>query len=152
MTLSFSLLRNQARPSFTLIKNGRIWDVRTQKLLRLWSTLNEHNPPTSGLTIVGFKQAKKREAQGQSVTLFQSGRQIGRVPLKGQKTEVLPGQLGHITVRIENGRAWISESSCRHQICKLSPPVSLTRERIICAPNHFLLEVQGDGSIDTVIG
>ncbi len=152
MTISFSLLQNQARPSFALIKNGRIWDVRTQKLLRLWSTLNEHNPSTSGLTIVGFKQAKKREAQGQAVILFQNGRQIERVPLKGQKTEVLPGRLGDITLRIENGRAWISESSCRHQICRLSPPVSLTGERIICAPNHFLLEVQGGGSVDTVIG
>ncbi len=152
MTISFTSLQNQARPSFALINNGRIWDVRTQRLHRLWTTLNEHNPPTTGLTILGFKQTKKREARGQAVTLFQNGRLIGRTPLTGRKTEVLPGRLGDITLRIENGRAWISESSCRHQICRLSPPVSLTGERIICAPNHLLLEVQGDGSVDTVIG
>ena len=29
-----------------------------------------------------------------------------------------------------------------------APPVSLAGERIICAPNHFLLEIHGSRSID----
>ncbi len=33
-----------------------------------------------------------------------------------------------------------------------TPPVFLAGERIICAPNHFLLEIHGSHSIDTVIG
>ena len=152
ITVSFSLLQNPARPSFTLIKNGRIWDVRTQKLRSLWMSLNNQNPPSSGLTVVGFKQATAGMSPGSSVILFQSGSRIAQLPLSGQRTEILPARLGNVTLRIENSRAWISESSCRHQICRLSPPVSLTGERIICAPNHFLLEVQGDGSVDTVIG
>jgi len=152
LAISFSLLQNPAKPSFTLIKDGRIWDVRAQKLRSLWLSLYNQNPPSSGLTIVGFKQTTKGTSRGRAVTLFQNGSRLAQLPLSGRRTEVLPARLGNVTLRIEDGRAWISESSCRHQICRLSPPVSLTGERIICAPNHFLLEVHGDGSVDTVIG
>lgn len=152
LTVSFSLLQNSAQPSFTLIKSGQIWDVRTQNLRNLWMSLQNQTSPSSGLTIVGFAQSKTALARGRAVTLFRNGSQIAQIPLAGRKTEVLPAHLGNITLNIDHGRAWISESSCRHQICRLSPPVSLTGERIICVPNHFLLEVQGPGSVDTVIG
>lgn len=152
MTVSFSLLQQPTQPSFTLIKNGRIWDVRTPRLHRLWTALNHQHPATSGLTIIGFQHANTNIPRGRAVALFRDGRQIKRFPLSGRQTEVLPARLGKLTLRIENGRAWLSESSCRQKICRLSPPISLPGERIICAPNHVLLEVQGEGAVDTVIG
>jgi hypothetical protein len=152
MTISFSLLQQPARPSFTLIENGRIRDVRTRTLRDLWTALNRQFPATSGLTIFGFSRARAKAPQGRTVAMFQNGQQTKMFPLSGQRTEVFAARQGNLTLRIKDDRAWISESSCRHQVCRLSPPISLTGERIICAPNHVLLEVQGGGGVDTVIG
>ncbi|MGD8534841.1 MAG: NusG domain II-containing protein, partial [Candidatus Aminicenantes bacterium] len=44
------------------------------------------------------------------------------------------------------------EASCHQKICLSHPPVSQAGERVICAPNNFLLEIQGTGLVDTVIG
>jgi hypothetical protein len=55
-------------------------------------------------------------------------------------------------VRVESGSARVVESPCLHQICRNTPPISLSGERVICAPHHFLLEIQGPSGLDTVIG
>jgi hypothetical protein len=46
----------------------------------------------------------------------------------------------------------VVESPCRHQICRCTPPILVPGERIICAPNHLFLEIQGAPGLDTVIG
>ena len=46
----------------------------------------------------------------------------------------------------------VDQSCCRNKICVATAPVALAGERIICAPNHFLLEIEGTPFVDTVIG
>jgi hypothetical protein len=104
------------------------------------------------LTLASFKKRKSGISAGEFVSIYKDGRRIEMFPLKESLSKSFRAGRDKITVRLEGGKAWVSESSCRHKICLSSPPVSLAGERIICAPNHFLLEIQGRHSIDTSIG
>lgn len=152
LTLSFVHLRNKAFPSFTLVRGGRIWDIRSRKLHSLWREMNENHKPSSSLTIVSFKNRQSDLFSGEFVSVYKDGRKIEMVPLEENFTKSFRAKGGKITLRVDGGKAWVSESPCRHKICLYSPPVSLAGERIICAPNHFLLEIKGSHSIDTAIG
>lgn len=152
ISLSFRLLQHAVQPSFSLVKNDRIWDIRSQKLYSLWKHLNSCGSPSRSLTVVTLAKNSPSRFLGDSVAIFQSGKLIDRLPSAGRRNETYRTPSGVIRVHTENKSAWISDSPCRHRICLLSPPVSLAGERIICAPNHFVLEIQGSRAVDTVIG
>ncbi len=152
LALSFSHLQNKALPSFTLVKDGRIWDIRTRKLLSFWREINKNHSLSSCLTIASFKSRLTDFSVGKYVTVYNHGLQAETLSLGKDLTKSFQARGGRIVVQVKDGKAWISESSCRHKICLYSPPVSLAGERIICAPNNFLLTIEGRRSIDTVIG
>jgi hypothetical protein len=152
LSFSFSHLRHKASPSFTLLKEGRICDIRSQKLYPHWRDMNTNHEPSSCLTIASLKNNPAGHTARESVSIYKNGRKVEVLSLKKNTTQTFRTQDGKVTARIEDGKAWVSESSCRHKICLYSPPVSLAGERIVCAPNHFLLEIQRSGSIDTIIG
>jgi len=152
LCFSFSRLRHKALPSFTLVRDGRIWDIRFQKLDSLWREMKKNRKLSSCLTIASFKKTRLDLQAGKYVSIYKDGRRIERVSLDEYFARSFNTLRGKITARVKDGKAWVSESSCRQKICIYSPPVSLAGERIICAPNHFLLEIQGTHTIDTVIG
>jgi hypothetical protein len=152
LTLSSCQLRHKALPSFTLIKEGNIWDARAQKLYYLWKEMNERYKPSSCVTIASFQKRKFSLSPGEFVSISKDGRVVERFSLKNNFSGSFKTKRGKVEVMVKEGRAWVAQSSCRHKICVDSSPVSLAGERIICAPNHFLLEIQGARSIDTVIG
>lgn len=152
LILSFSHLRHKALPSFTLVRNERIQDIRSRSLLSLWRKMNEEHEPSSCLTIASLKRTPLSHASGKFVSVYRDGQKVETLPLTENIVRAYPTPRGRITARIEDGKAWLTESSCRHEICLHSPPVSLPGERIICAPNHFLLEIQRTRWVDTVIG
>jgi len=152
LALSFCDLRRKALPSYTLVKEGNIWDVRARRLHTLWKEMNEKYKPSSCLTVASFQKRKSSIAHGEFVSIYTDGRMRERFPLKEDFTGSFRTKRGNVEVMVEDARAWVAGSSCRHKICLYSSPVFLTGERIICAPNHFLLEIQGARSIDTVIG
>jgi len=152
LSLSFFHLQQRAIPSFTLVKKGKIWDVRARKLYSLWKEMNESHHPSSCLTVATFKKRRPFISSGEFVSIYCVGRRIERFSLKENISRSFRLNRGKIEVRVKGGKAWVSNSSCRQKICLYSSPVSLAGERIICAPNHFLLEIQGGHSIDTAIG
>ncbi len=151
LNISFRTLEQPARPSFTLIKDGRIWDVRSWRLRSLWQEMAAESATSSLLTIASLKRGASKRASGEIITVFLDGHRKETLALKENRRKSYHSHSGRITVQIADGSARITESTCRHKICSYSPPISLPGERIICAPNHFFLEVQG-GTIDTVIG
>jgi hypothetical protein len=151
MTLSFSHLRQKTLPSFTLIKEGKIWDIRSRKLYSLWRKMNK-SQQTSSLTIASFRSKHSPPISGEYVSIYQDGRKVEMISLRKDVTKSYKARRGEITLRVKNGKAWVSESPCRQKICLHSPPVSMAGERIICAPNHFLLKIKGSPYIDTSIG
>lgn len=152
LALSFSHLQNKALPSFTLVKDGRIWDIRTQRFLSLWQEINRNHRPSSCLTVASFKSSPMDFSAGKYVTIYNHGQQEETFSLGKDRTKSFQARGGWITVQVKDGKAWISDSPCHHKICLYSPPVSLVGERIICAPNNFLLTIEGRRLIDTVIG
>lgn len=152
LALSFSHLQRKALPSFTLVKDGRIWDIRTRKLLSLWQEMTRTHRPSSCLTTVSIKSRPADSFAGKYITVNNHGRQADTLYLGKNLTKFFQARGGRIVVQVRDGKAWISDSSCRHKVCLHSPPISLAGERIICAPNNFLLTVEGSRSIDTVIG
>ncbi len=152
LTLSFSFLHKKTLPSFTLIREGRIWDIRSRKLHSLWREINKNHMPSSCLTVASFKSRQSRPLSGDYVSVYKDGRKEEMISLAENITKSYRTRGGKITLRVEGRKTWVSESPCRHKICLSSPPISLAGERIICAPNHFLLEIQGFRYIDTSIG
>lgn len=152
LVFSFSHLQKKADPSFTLVKEGKIWDIRSRHLAALWLKMKRDNNPSSLLTVASFKQKNISFRSGQYASIYKDGRKIDRISLKKKTSRIYATDKGRVAVRIEDGEAWVSKSSCRHKICCFSPPVFLAGERIICAPNHFLLEIDGSPLVDTSLG
>lgn len=151
LSLSSSRLRTDVRPSFTLAREGRVWDTRIRKLHSLWKELglSRHS---SLLTTVSVRNQPSSLARGETAVLLINGRRILELSLHSDCTRSYRTKRGRITVKVEKGKARVAESSCRHKICVHCPPVSHPGERIICAPNRFVLEIDGLGTVDTIIG
>lgn len=151
LKIFFRTLQQPARPSFTLVKEGKIWDVRSWNLRSLWQEMAQNHTPSSFLTVASLTKQNSRKNPGEIVTVYMNGQKRESFPLKKDLQRSYDARLGRISVRVTNGSARVADSYCRHKVCLYSPSVSLSGERIICAPNHFLLEVVGD-AVDTVIG
>jgi hypothetical protein len=152
LTLSFRGLQHPAPPSFTVVRAGKILDIRRKKLFSLWKELNHKNPRSTGMTIAALQARQSGSTPGTSVRIYHNGQMVEEASLKKDHVQTFWTERGNVTLKIEQGKALIPSSSCRHKICCSAPPVSISGERIVCAPNHFLLEVQGAGSLDTIIG
>jgi hypothetical protein len=151
-TLAFRPLQRPMAPSFTLVRAGKILDIRTKDLLSLWQGMNKSYALSSVLTIVSRQTNPLGTALGDSVRIYAGGRVVEEISLKKDLIKTFRAKQGEISLKIDQGKAFILSSSCRHKICCSVPPVSFSGERIVCAPNHFLLEVLGPSTIDTIIG
>ena len=152
LALSFHLLQHAAPPSFTLVRDGKILDIRTKHLFAIWKKMSENGLPSSCLTIASLPSRIPGNSAGRLVRIVHNGREVEQMALNKNQVQTFWAELGKITVKIEQGKASIPSSSCRHKICCSAPPVSIAGERIVCAPNHFLLDVRGSSSVDTIIG
>jgi hypothetical protein len=152
LLLSFSPLHKKVPPSFALVKEGRIWDIRSRKLLSLWREMNKNHQPSSCLTTASFKNRKHHPFSGKFVSVYREGRRTEIISLEENVTRSYISGGGKLKFRVNDRKVWVLESSCRHKICLSSPPISLAGERIICAPRHFMLEIKGSPYIDTAIG
>jgi hypothetical protein len=147
---SFHRLEQKTFPSLTLVTAGRIRDIRS------WMSASGRYPKKAGLsasllTIVSYPGSQAPKAAGKAVSLYKNGEKILQLPLGEDSIQKIPTNKGPLIVRVAGRRAWIEESPCRNKICVSTPPVFLAGERVICAPHHFLLEIQGP-TVDTVIG
>ena len=151
MTLTSSRLYGPALPSFTLAREGKVWDLRTRRLRSLWTEMNGQGQ-SSKLTVVSFHSRPAELISGKAVSLYKSGKKVKAVSLRQSSSLSFRTKDGRITVNVNEGKAWVEESSCRHKICVNCPPAAYAGERIICAPNQFMLTVDGLSSVDTIIG
>lgn len=147
---SFHHLGQKTPPSLTLVREGRIHDIRSW-ISRLGPDSIKKGSPASLLTVVSFPDHQIPEAAGTRISLYKNGEKILQLPLDTNATQRVPTKEGPLIVRIAGRKARIVQSPCRNKICVSTPPVFLAGERIICAPHHFLLEIQGR-TVDTVIG
>lgn len=150
-SLSLNRLDHHVDPSFALAKEGKICDLRRRNLASLWMQMKRSQGSSSLLTVVSLNSSLPRLG-GRFISVYQNGYKIDTLDLgKNIQKSFFPTR-GRIIVKIKDYKAKVIDSSCRQKICCFSPSISLAGERIICAPNHFLLEVQRTASVDTSIG
>ncbi len=149
LCISSSRLLVPALPSFTMSENGRVRDIRNDRLYSIWTAFQKQSP---SIQLTTFSFLPSKAGQGKSAAVYQRGQKIALLPLDRKTKKSFPVESGRITVKIEDGKAWVEDSSCRQKICRHAAPVFLAGERIICAPNRFLLEIEGAGGVDTVLG
>ena len=151
VTLSYSRLNVPAQVSFTLVTRGEILDIRRGKLARLWQEM-ARSELAMGMTSITFRGEAASMKPGRGVLVFSEGKRVASLKLDRPTKRMFKTTTGQVLVRIENSSARVAGSSCRNKICMHTHPVSTAGERIICAPNHFMLVVTGDGPVDTIIG
>lgn len=152
LVLSFRPLRNPALPSFTLVRAGRIWDVRSPQLYALWKDRTLHHAPSISLTILSFQSSFSNLPEGESVRIYMKGNMIESLSLRRELERTFKVPHGFVSIKIQDGKIGVADSSCPQKICRSAHPISTAGERIVCAPHHFLLEVIGPRVVDTVIG
>jgi len=88
------------------------------------------------------------EEKGSVVIISQDGAVVSEVSL--EKTEEI--RLRGCTVRVENGEAFVSESTCPDLVCQKSGGISESGETVICVPNRVKLEIAGAREFDAIAG
>lgn len=151
LRVGFGLLHAAARPSFTLIQDGRIRDLRSASLYSLWKQM-QSLPPVRVLTTLTANARFPSPEPGQTVAVRVRGQVVERLPLARNIRRTIDTGSGRISFFVENGHVRVADSTCRHQVCVASAAISSAGERIICAPNQFIVEVEGRRWVDTIIG
>lgn len=151
VSISYTHLKQKVPPSFTFIKEGQVQDMRTQKLFSLWKEMS-NQAPSSSLTVFTFKKRPLPVSSGKYVLVYKEGTAVDRFSLHQNVRKSYSARQGKLGIQIKNREVQVLEASCARKICLHSHPISLAGERIICAPNHFLLEIRGDRFVDTSIG
>jgi hypothetical protein len=152
LVFSFRPLKDSVPPSFTLVRSGKIWDIRSSHLYSLWKERNRHHALSSCLSILSFQANPSILPRGEAVRIYRNGEMIEELSLKKDQERTFSFPHGYVSVRIRGGKIWVPHSSCPQKICCSALPVSFSGERIVCAPNHFFLEVSGPKLVDTIIG
>jgi hypothetical protein len=138
-------------PSFTVLLNGRVIDLRRSEMASLWRRMQSESS-SDRLTVIDLGRPQSFGRQGTEAIIKVDGRIIDKLPLSGSGTRHYPARGGQISVRVAQGAARVVSSSCARKICLSSPPVSAAGERIICAPHRFILEIPGRRAWDTTTG
>ncbi|MGB8951886.1 MAG: NusG domain II-containing protein [Candidatus Aminicenantales bacterium] len=152
ISIAFRLLHHPVPPSFTLIKEGQIVEIRTHRLLALWTEINRNERPSSCLTTLSMAKVRPRLQPGVFATISLQGKTVDKISLERDIQKTYLTKNGNLSVVVKSGKAEVASSSCPQKVCVSSPPVSLAGERIICVPNHFLLQIEGPHLFDTIIG
>lgn len=150
--LSFAPLSQACAPSFTLVRNGRVFDVRENRLRTIWKEISQAGQRSSVLTVAAFRPKAQGLSRGARAAVYLNGKKKDAIDLNRDRSKTFESAGGFVTVAAEGGSVRVLDSSCRHKVCAGSGSVSGAGERIICAPNRFFLEVEGPSPVDAVIG
>ncbi|RKY79648.1 hypothetical protein DRQ07_06170, partial [candidate division KSB1 bacterium] len=61
---------------------------------------------------------------------------------KNKQTITIAGKKGTMKVEIQEGRVWVSESSCPNKLCIKMGKIHKNGEMIVCVPNRVIISVK----------
>ncbi|MCH5351499.1 MAG: NusG domain II-containing protein [Clostridiales bacterium] len=61
-------------------------------------------------------------------------------------------ELEHLTVHIELGKVWVTDSDCPDKICEHTGKISRAGESIVCLPYGIVITINGRSDVQWVIG
>ncbi len=86
--------------------------------------------------------------KGWFASIYVNGRQVYHLSLMEKKDVIVMGAQGRVRVRIEDGRIWVVESTCKQKICIRSGKISRIGEVIVCIPNRVMIRIDGKARLD----
>ena len=81
----------------------------------------------------------RQEAAG--VKVYYKGQLVKTVPFDGSAYPIL--KYNGVTIYIEEGKAYVYESTCKNQYCVKHAPISKSGESIVCLPNQVTVVIYG---------
>ncbi|MBQ7652980.1 MAG: NusG domain II-containing protein [Clostridia bacterium] len=81
----------------------------------------------------------RQEAAG--VKIYYKGELVRTVAFDGSAYPVL--KYNGVTIVIEEGKAYVYESTCKNQYCVKHAPISKSGESIVCLPNQVVVKIYG---------
>ena len=100
------------------------------------------------LSLSVFLIASLTKKDGATVTITVDGITVGEYPLDLDATYSLNG--GTNVLVIENGAAYMSNSSCPDHICENSGKIKYIGQTIVCLPNKLTITVTGAAEDDGI--
>ena len=97
---------------------------------------------------------------GNTVTVSVDGQVKESFPLSQDREYVIDGYNGGTnTLVIENGSAYVKDSSCPDHLCEKMGKINLVGQSVICLPNRVTVEITGHADdtenideYDTIVG
>ncbi len=152
LLFSYRLLNEKKTSSFTFVQGGQVRDIRSAKLYSLWQQMSVSDSLSSELTVITIKGKPFMSNPGQWARVWIEGRPVDSFALDKSIHRSYKVSQGRLVLQVKNHQVKIVESCCQKEICLHTPPVKISGERIICAPNRFLVELKGNSVVDAVIG
>ena len=94
--------------------------------------------------------------EGMMVTVSVDGNQTVSFPLSKDTEYTISGYNGGTnTLVIDNGAAYLKDTSCPDHLCEKMGKISKVGESVICLPNRVVVEITGDDSkkeYDAIVG
>lgn len=99
---------------------------------------------TFGFVIYSGYRQSQRVVDHPMAVVTVDGEEYGRYPLDEDRNERIELENGAYNVlTISNGEAYISEASCRDQICVHHFHTHYAGDTIVCLPNKVVVEIVG---------
>lgn len=101
------------------------------------------------LSVAAIVLMRSLGADAKNVGIYKDGKIIASLPLNEDTEYEIAG--ADITVKIENGAAFIQESSCKCKTCQNFGKLSRAGQTAVCLPNKVHIEILGDSGVDAVL-
>lgn len=101
-----------------------------------------------------FLVFREMEKDGGVITVKSDGKVVDVLSLEQNGTYVYETFYGSNTLTIKDGKAYVSESTCKDHICEDTGSINKVGETIICLPNALFISVtegvesEYDGVVD----
>ena len=90
-------------------------------------------------------------SEGKYVNITSDGG-VQRYPIFENREVELESNGYALTVRIENGSAYVESSDCPDKICVNTGKITKAGESVICVPAHVSVTVEGESEADYALG
>lgn len=87
--------------------------------------------------------------RAEQVAIYKEGKIIATLPLS-ENTEYEISDVG-MTVKVENGAAFIEKSSCKCKTCQSFGKLSKSGQTAVCLPGKVHIEVLGESELDATL-
>lgn len=90
-----------------------------------------------------IKASANTQIESKFLNIKVSGEVVKTLPLSTNQIFDIETSHGINTLKIENGKVFMTDADCRDKICINAKSISKVYESIICLPNEIIIEIKG---------